>query len=150
MNKRYQRSSAKDTRGQTLKVLRKRKRRGGGERECVPLATGTDRCHLKVSPSRWARGSRCGSLALILVIHGFLMLKFNQENSKRHSIWFLSSDPDDLRCVFQPYCFQIGINLFPPHFFPACVKYDTFQYSWVLLESRLFTSSTSAMKPNID
>lgn len=86
MNKRYRRSSAKDTRGQTWKVLRKKERkRGQGENECVPSSIDAAKCDLKVSPSRWASGSHWGALKRILVIHGFLMLKFNQENSKQHS-----------------------------------------------------------------
>lgn len=85
MNKRYQRSSAKDTRGQTWEVLRKREEEGmGGERTCA-LSIDAAKCDLQVSPSRWASGSHWGTLERILIIHGFLMLKFNQENLKQHS-----------------------------------------------------------------
>lgn len=67
-------------------------------------------------------------------------------------IWFPNSDFDDLGCaLFHPYCFQIYINLSSLSiFFPCVWNVILFSILGVFLKSRFFTSSTSAMKPNID
>lgn len=56
-----------------------------GKERMPAFVRDTEMCDLKESPTGWGSRSHCDALKLILAIHGFLMAKFNEENSEEHS-----------------------------------------------------------------